>query len=79
VAIFSVAQAWNEFLFAFTFLWDSQLETLPVGVTSLIRGDAQPWGEMMAAALLTTLPLAVIYMLGQRFLVAGLAAGSVKG
>jgi multiple sugar transport system permease protein len=79
VAIFSVAQAWNEFLFAFTFLWDSQLETLPVGLASLIRGDAQPWGELMAAALLTTLPLAVIYMLGQRFMVAGLTAGSVKG
>jgi multiple sugar transport system permease protein len=79
VAMFSIAQAWNEFLFAFTFLWNSQLETLPVGLAGLIYGDVQMWGELMAAALLTALPLAVLYMVGQRFMVAGLTAGSVKG
>jgi len=79
VAMFSITQAWNEFLYAFTFLWNSQLETLPVGLAGLVVGDVQAWGELMAAALLTTLPVAAIYMLGQRFMVAGLTAGSVKG
>jgi multiple sugar transport system permease protein len=79
VAMFSIAQAWNEFLFAFTFLWNSQLDTLPVGLAGLINGDVQMWGELMAAALLTALPLALLYMAGQRFMVAGLTAGSVKG
>jgi multiple sugar transport system permease protein len=79
VAMFSIAQAWNEFLFAFTFLWNSQLDTLPVGLAGLINGDVEMWGELMAAALLTALPLAMLYMVGQRFMVAGLTAGSVKG
>jgi multiple sugar transport system permease protein len=79
VAMFSITQAWNEFLYAFTFLWSSQLETLPVGLAGLIVGDVQAWGELMAAALLTTIPVAAIYILGQRFMVAGLTAGSVKG
>ena len=53
--------------------------TLPVGLGQLIIGDIQPWGALMAASLLTALPIVIIYMLGQRFMVAGLTAGSVKG
>jgi multiple sugar transport system permease protein len=79
VAMFSVTQAWNEFLYAYTFLRSAEVFTLPVGLGQLIVGDVQPWGELMAAALLTALPVIVIYMLGQRFMVAGLTAGSVKG
>jgi ABC-type glycerol-3-phosphate transport system permease component len=79
VGMFSVTQAWNEFLYAYTFLRSAEVFTLPVGLGQLIVGDVQPWGELMAAALLTALPVIVIYMLGQRFMVAGLTAGSVKG
>jgi multiple sugar transport system permease protein len=79
VAMFSVTQAWNEFLYAKTFLRSTEVFTLPVGLGQLIVGDVQPWGELMAASLLTALPVIVIYMLGQRFMVAGLTAGSVKG
>ena len=79
VALFSVTQAWNEFLYAYTFLRSSEVFTLPVGLAQLIIGDVQPWGVLMAASLLTALPVVVIYMLGQRFMVAGLTAGSVKG
>jgi len=45
----------------------------------MIIGDVQPWGELMAAALMTARPVVIIYMVGQRFMVAGLTAGSVKG
>jgi multiple sugar transport system permease protein len=79
VAMFSVTQAWNEFLYAKTFLRSTEMFTLPVGLGQLIVGDVQPWGELMAASVLTALPVVVIYMLGQRFMVAGLTAGSVKG
>jgi multiple sugar transport system permease protein len=79
VAMFSVTQAWNEFLYAKTFLRSTEVFTLPVGLGQLIVGDVQPWGELMAASLLTALPVIVIYMLGQRFMIAGLTAGSVKG
>jgi len=79
VAMFSITQAWNEFLYANTFLRSTDTFTLPVGLGQLLIADVQPWGELMAAALLTALPVVVIYMLGQRFMVAGLTAGSVKG
>jgi multiple sugar transport system permease protein len=79
VAMFSVTLSWNEFLYAKTFLRSAETFTLPVGLGQLIVADVQPWGELMAAALLTVLPVVIIYMLGQRFMVAGLTAGSVKG
>jgi multiple sugar transport system permease protein len=79
VALFAVTQAWNEFLYAYTFLRSNEVFTLPVGMAQLIVGDVQPWGVLMAGSLLTALPVVVIYMLGQRFMVAGLTAGSVKG
>jgi multiple sugar transport system permease protein len=79
VALFSFTAAWNEFLYAFTFLRTGSLYTLPVGLSQLIVGDIQPWGLLMAASILTALPVAIVYMLGQRLMVAGLTAGSVKG
>ncbi len=79
VTMFSVTQAWNEYLFAKTFLRSGEVFTLPVGLGQMIVADVQPWGELMAASLLTALPVIIIYMLGQRFMVAGLTAGSVKG
>jgi multiple sugar transport system permease protein len=79
VALFAVTQSWNEFLYAYTFLRSSEVFTLPVGLAQLIVGDVQPWGVLMAASLLTAVPVVVIYMLGQKFMVAGLTAGSVKG
>jgi multiple sugar transport system permease protein len=79
VGLFSVTQAWNEYLYAKTFLRSTEVFTLPVGLGQLIVADVQPWGELMAASLLTALPVIVLYMLGQRFMIAGLTAGSVKG
>ncbi len=79
VALFAITQAWNEFLLAKTFLRSTEVFTLPVGLGQLIVADVQPWGELMAASLLTALPVIVLYMVGQRFMIAGLTAGSVKG
>jgi multiple sugar transport system permease protein len=79
VALFAVTQAWNEFLLAKTFLRSTEVFTLPVGLGQLIVADVQPWGELMSASLLTALPVIVLYMVGQRFMIAGLTAGSVKG
>jgi multiple sugar transport system permease protein len=79
VALFAVTQSWNEFLYAYTFIRSNEVFTLPVGLAQLIIGDVQPWGILMAASLLTAFPVVVIYMVGQKFMVAGLTAGSVKG
>lgn len=78
-SLFSITAAWKEFLFAYVFLSKERLYTLSVGLAQMIIGDVLPWGELMAAALLMAIPVVIIYMLGQRFMVAGLTAGAVKG
>jgi multiple sugar transport system permease protein len=80
VGIFSFTLSWNEFIYALVFLQDATLKTVPVGVTSeLIRGDSFFWGELMAGALLGSVPVAVIYSFLVEYFVAGLTAGAVKG
>jgi multiple sugar transport system permease protein len=78
-AMFSVTQAWKEFIFAYVFLSKERLFTLSVGLAQMIIGDVLPWGELMAAALLMAIPVVILYMFGQRYMVAGLTAGAVKG
>lgn len=78
-ALFSITAAWKEFIFAYVFLSKESLYTLSVGLAQMIIGDVMPWGELMAAALLMAVPVVIIYTLGQRFMVAGLTAGAVKG
>lgn len=79
VTLFAFTNAWNEFLFAFVFITSEQFKTLPVGLQLLVFGDIYPWGKLMAASLLMAIPVVVVYIYAQRFLVEGLTAGSVKG
>jgi multiple sugar transport system permease protein len=77
--IFAFTLAQNEFLYALLFLNTSSIRTVPVGVTGeLIRGDAFYWGQLMAAALLGSLPVVFIYSFFVKYYVAGLTTGSVK-
>lgn len=77
--IFTFTLAWNEFLFALIFINVNSARTLPVGLAGLIRGDIYLWGPMMAGSVIAAIPVMVLYMLAQRFVVQGLAAGAVKG
>jgi multiple sugar transport system permease protein len=79
VTLFAFTTAWNEFLFAFVFINSESLRTLPIGLQSLVFGDILPWGQLMAASLLTAVPVAILYIYAQRFLVEGLTVGAVKG
>ena len=79
VTLFAFTNAWNEFLFAFVFITSESLRTLPIGLQSMVVGDILPWGKLMAASLLTAVPVAVLYIYAQRFLVEGLTVGGVKG
>jgi len=79
VTLFAFTNAWNEFLFAFVFITSESLRTLPIGLQSLVVGDILPWGKLMAASLLTAVPVAALYIYVQRFLVEGLTVGGVKG
>ena len=77
--IFAFTLAQNEFLYALIFLTTSEVRTVPVGtIAELIRGDVFYWGQLMAAALLGCIPVAVIYSFFVEYYVAGLTAGAVK-
>jgi multiple sugar transport system permease protein len=78
VTLFAFTNAWNEFLFAFVFITSEHLKTLPVGLQLLVFGDVYPWGQLMAASLLMAIPVMLVYIYAQRFLVEGLTAGGVK-
>ena len=73
--------AWNEFLFALTFIVEDDQRTVPVGI-SLIAGATAfeiPWGSIMAASVIVTLPLLLLVLVFQKKIVSGLTAGAVKG
>ena len=78
--IFAFTLAQNEFLYALIFLTKSAVRTVPVGVISeLIRGDVFYWGQLMAAALLGSIPVAIIYSFFVEHYVAGLTSGRGQG
>ena len=78
--IFSFTLSQNEFLYALILLTKSTVRTVPVGViTELIRGDVFYWGQLMAAALLGSIPVALLYSFFVEQYVTGLTTGSVKG
>jgi trehalose/maltose transport system permease protein len=73
--------AWNEFLFALTFTSSNEMRTVPVAI-GLLSGATQyevPWGPIMAASVIVTVPLIVLVLIFQRKIISGLTAGGVKG
>ena len=73
--------AWNEFLFALSFTLTNEMRTVPVAI-ALITGASQhelPWGSIMAASVVVTVPLLILVLIFQRKIVSGLTAGAVKG
>jgi N,N'-diacetylchitobiose transport system permease protein len=77
--VFSFITAWNEFIFALTFMSDSANYTVAVGLQKFFGENATDWGAVMAASTLITVPVLVFFVLVQRNLTSGLAAGAVKG
>jgi ABC-type glycerol-3-phosphate transport system permease component len=78
-AILTFLYSWNEFLFALSFTLGPERHTVPVAIT-LFRGQYQvPWGQVLAAAVVATAPVAAIVFVAQRRIVSGLTSGAVKG
>jgi trehalose/maltose transport system permease protein len=73
--------AWNEFLFALTFTITDQMKTVPVVISQFTGASSfeQPWGAIMAASMVVTIPLVILVMIFQYRIVEGLTAGAVKG
>ena len=78
--LFAFTLSWNEFIYALTLAQSNSVKTLPTGVVSqLVLGDVYFWGQLMAAALLGSVPIAILYSFFLEYYVKGMTAGAVKG
>lgn len=78
-SVFSFITAWNEFIFALTFMQDSSKYTVGVGLRTFFTQNTADWGSVMAASTIIALPVVLFFVLVQRNLAKGITAGAVKG
>lgn len=78
-AVIAFFHGWNEYVFALTFITDDALKPASVGLAGFIGEISTPIQSVMAVGVVYTLPAVVLYLIMQRFIVSGMAAGSVKG
>jgi multiple sugar transport system permease protein len=77
-AIYSFITGWNEYMFALVLTQSETMKTVPVGIGQLIGQYKVMWNDMMAASLVAIIPLIIIFLFFQRFLISSLTAGAVK-
>ena len=75
---YSFIIGWSNVIYPLCFITEESKKLVSIGFLSLISGDATPWNGVMAAATLSALPVIMIFMFLQKYLVGGLAAGGVK-
>lgn len=78
-AVLTAYFAWNEFLFAIVYIDQDALRTIPAGLMSFRDALSTEWGVLLAGLTIAALPIVIVFVLLQRYFVAGIAAGSVKG
>jgi arabinogalactan oligomer/maltooligosaccharide transport system permease protein len=78
-ALFSFMTGWNEFIQAATFMDKEQMYTAPVGLRFFVGGFQQQWGYFAAGSIIVSIPVVLLFLYLQKYLVSGLTAGSVKG
>ncbi|TDF95954.1 carbohydrate ABC transporter permease [Paenibacillus piri] len=77
-SIYSFITGWNEYMFALVLTQSETMKTVPVGIGQLIGQYKIMWNDMMAASLVAIIPLTIIFLFFQRFLISSLTAGAVK-
>jgi multiple sugar transport system permease protein len=78
VATFAFTMSWNEYLYAMVLTNSPSQQTVTIGISGFKYSDNYIWGLMMSSSVIASLPAVILYMFAQRFLVTGLASGSVK-
>ncbi len=79
VIVYAFVTTWNEFIFALCFALDSSTKTLPIGLAEFTTEFNTDWGAVMAASVVMTVPIAILFLAMQRLFVGGLTAGGTKG
>ena len=78
-ALFSFMTGWNEFIIAATFMDKEVMYTAPVGLRFFVGGFSQQWGYFAAGSIIVSIPVVLLFLFLQKYLVSGLTAGAVKG
>jgi len=79
VGVYTFMLAWNEFLFALTLTKTNDMRTVPIGIQLLMGQHSFEWNQMMAMSVLGSLPVLLLFLVFQRYFIAGMSAGSIKG
>lgn len=79
VGMYTFMQAWNEYLFALTLTKTADMRTVPIGINLLMGQHAYDWSQMMAMSFLGSLPVLILFVFFQRYFIAGMSSGAVKG
>lgn len=79
VGVYTFMLAWNEFLFALILTRTNDMRTVPIGIQLLMGQHSFEWNQMMAMSVLGSLPVLILFLLFQRYFIAGMSAGSIKG
>jgi multiple sugar transport system permease protein len=78
-AIYSFIQVWNEYMFSQTLMKTETSKTLTVGIAQMVGEYRTLWNDMMAASVLTSIPLIIVFVFLQKYFISTLTAGAVKG
>jgi len=79
IIVYAFVTTWNEFIFALVFAQDYRVKTLPIGLAEFSTEFNTDWGAVMAASVIMTLPVVILFLAMQKLFVGGLTAGAVKG
>ncbi|MEG2217771.1 MAG: carbohydrate ABC transporter permease [Clostridia bacterium] len=78
-AIYTFLQCWNEYLYALCLTKTESMRTVPIGIQLLMGQVTYSWNEMMAMSILGSVPIVILFIFVQKYFIAGLTAGAVKG
>ena len=79
VGMYTFMQAWNEYMFALALTKTNNMRTVPIGINLLMGQHSYDWSQMMAMSFLGSLPVLLLFIFFQRYFIAGMTSGAVKG